>query len=211
MRASTAAILFSLSIHAALGYKVLPGMLQEEVPPQEPIQISVVSYEKPPVREPVVSIPKHAAKLVAKPAPALPVKIPKTISLPAAKILPKSEARPVAQQQPKSAVDFMTDPQKGKIFFNYFGKLKERIHTHVRRKYSHTDSSLGVVTLYFVLNPDGFLARSGVLEKESDAGADLQRIALESLKRSAPFEVFPKDLGNGPVAFNLKIYFNDLE
>ena len=50
-----------------------------------------------------------------------------------------------------------------------------------------------------------------VIKKESSANNRLQAVALDSLERSAPFGEFPADLGRGAVAFNLKVYFDELD
>ncbi len=219
MRTTTAAILFSFSAHAFLGYSLLPGMLGDSAPTSEPIPIALVRYEKPLSVEKVVSVPALPVKqtpvgkkIEARPEPskviaaklaALPVPIA------AKKETSASGAAPLADR-PKTAMDFMTDPQKGKVFFSYFGKLKEKIHLNLRRKYQQADDALGVVTILFVLNPDGSLVKANVITKESDAAEPLQRMALDSLKRSAPFGGFPRELGNVPVAFSLKVYFDEL-
>ena len=185
------AFLFSLTIHGFLVYSFVYGSFGPQTPAGEPIQISYRLYEKPLIEEKVRPVPK----------------IKKIEPLPTRKI----SISPPAPAKPRTAADFMTDPQKGKIFFSYFGKIKEKIHTNLRRKYRPEDTSLGVVSLFFILNPDGSLEKVEVLGKESDASLELQRVALEALKGSSPFESFPVDLGRGPLAFNLKVYFDELD
>lgn len=202
------ALLFSLSIHGVLGYSALSRGPEEPSVSSEPIEISQVIYEKPRI-EKKESAPAFAPlkrRPAAKAVRSQPVKqAPKpSTGIPAKPPIFKPPA-------PKTAMDFMTDPQKGKVFENYFGKLKEKIHISLRRTYRDAGDMPGVVTLYFVLNPEGNLVRAGILEKDSDAGASLQQTALDSLKRSAPFGDFPPDLGNGPVAFSLKVYFDELQ
>jgi len=223
----TAALISSLSIHAFFGIFLFTQTVSRPVSGGEPIQISYVHYEKPLILEKTQPQPKTPVmqlvplKIPAKPHPAKPVSEKKTESR--VPVFSKKKefasenferpqpAAPAVQERPKTALDFMTDPQKGKIFYDYFGRLKEKIDLNLRRKYHGADDALGVVSLYFVLNPDGSLVKAGVLSKESDADISLQKIALESLRRSAPFGGFPHDLGNGPLAFNLKIYFDELE
>lgn len=213
------ALLFSLSIHAFFGYSLWAVTYRNTVSSPEPIQISEVLYERPLLREKTAELsravtPKVEEKYLQPKKPPL-----KSVALP--EIQDFSSKHPAVQpaqavskplpQRPKTAVDFMADPQKGRIFVNYFGKLKEKIYTTIRRKYNSVDGSLGVVSLFFILNPDGSLVRTSLVEKESDAPPLLQKIALDSLRRSAPFGGFPRDLGNVPVAFSLKIYFNELD
>ena len=234
MKSTVPALLFSLSIHALFGFSFVAGALREPGSAGEPIQISEVRYEKPEIE---AKIPETVRPVKRKPAEKK-VQIPAAQARPAKSTARKplissdetrrytiSTAQPHAKspavsaagtggpgpQRPKSAVDFMTDPEKGKIFYDYFGRLKEKIDLNLRRKYHNTEDSLGVVSLYFVLNPDGSLVKAAVIEKESDAQVELQKMALDSLKRSAPFGGFPHDLGNGPLAFNLKVYFDELD
>ncbi len=214
MKTTWAALIFSLSLHAFCGFAFWEGGLEAIHATPEPIEISLVT-ERPVIPERKPELPKLKHELPKLKVQAAPPKTKiKTVSLTdAKKEAPKNPAAAAASSapvRPKTAVDFMGDPQKGKVFFDYFGKLKEKIQLNLRRKYRAADD-LGVVTLFFVLNPDGSLVKAGVLEKGTDAGESLQKIALEALRRSAPFGNFPKDLGNGAVAFNLKVYFDELD
>ena len=223
MKTTWAALIFSLSLHAFCGIAFWEGSFQDTPAKPEPIMVSLVT-QRAPAREKAPELPKQKYELPKpKPPPAAPKRNKiKTVSLaeaqkaeiknpPPRKPAVDAPSAPAAENaRPKSALDFMGDPQKGKVFIDYFGKLKEKIQLNLRRKYHGAQDSLGIVTLFFVLNPDGSLVKAGIIQKDTDAGEALQKIALEALKRSAPFGSFPKDLGNGAVAFNLKVYFDEL-
>lgn len=217
-----AALAFSASIHGLIGYSFwATGGITNPVPSKDPIpiQISYVPAEAPPPKPIEYPKPRPASK---KKKVEIPAELPAVKSQPklpaeakaAARQLssktpaPAPAASPAPEAAPKTASDFMGDPEKGKVFLGYFGQLKEKIQLNLRRRYNG-GGEMGVVTLFFVLNPDGTLVRSSVAAQRSDAGPDLQRVALDSLKRSAPFGAFPKELGKGAVAFSLKVFFDD--
>lgn len=222
MKTSWAALLVSASIHTFAGYAFwAAGGISNPVPSKEPIpiQISYLPAEaqvqpKPvEVRKPKTEAPK--AKKINIPAEVKAVKVPakpKAVAAPVV-VAPSSAIKASADSPPaapRTASDFMGDPQKGKIFMSYFGQLKEKIQLNLRRRY-RGGGDIGVVTLFFVLNPDGSLVKANVVANRSDAGPELRNVALDSLKRAAPFGPFPKDLGNGAVAFSLKVFFDELD
>lgn len=109
----------------------------------------------------------------------------------------------------KNGAELMTDPQRGKIFINYFGNLKTKIHQTVLKEYSPTIHGTGEVALFFVLNAQGRLEEAKVLDRESRAGTFLKQMALDFLKASAPFGAFPSELGAKHLSFSVTVYFEE--
>lgn len=212
------ALLFSLSIHAAIGlsawapsfFKAQSGgaspapseYAQYQIAAPEPSASKAeVSPEKKPPQE--MSAPAQKATASAKTA-GEPHKLPMFFTkagsgnpVPVPKIAP-----------PKEASDFLMDPQKSRIFIDYFGRVKQRINQEVKSRYPSEEGAQGVVSLVFILNANGELKKVVVVEKETSARSELKALAVEALRRSAPFAVFPKNLNAPEIAFNLKIYFD---
>ena len=147
-------------------------------------------------KPPIVSAPATAKKAVPAPKPPPNVK----------NVLTK---KPVSSwvTSPASQAQYMTDPHKGKIFLNYFGGVKERIHRTLREKYEKRKAGFGRVTLSFVLNSDGSLKDVAVNEKKSDADSAIKLLAVECLKAAAPFSAFPQDIDSKELVFDVVVLF----
>lgn len=117
---------------------------------------------------------------------------------------------PADAAKPKSSAELLADPQKGKIFSAYFTAVKEKIFKTLKEKYDVHSSGAGDVTLVFVLNPDGQLSRVSALEKDSAQDDALKRLAVNCLKSAAPFGRFPDTLASSQIAFQVKIYFDEV-
>ncbi len=211
MKTTTAALVASLFIHGFVGYSALSKSWTKADDVVEPIEISYVRVEPVRVEEkkiPLATPPKQISlpKVKVAPKKVTPVKAVKKQEM---VVLPKASAVP-PPQKPKTAVDFVQDPKKSKIFVDYYGTIKEKIHTSLRRRYHPADGAMGVVNLYFVLKADGTLVSVETLKQGSDAALQLQNIAIDSLKKAGPFGSFPEELGQSPLAFNLKIYFDEM-
>ena len=119
-----------------------------------------------------------------------------------------TESRPA--ERPKTGVELLADPAKGKVFVGYFSLVKDRIHRKLVEKYGRAAGDRGSVALSFVLTPDGRVQRASVLQKESSADPSLRRLALDCLQEAAPFGGFPDEIASHPIAFTLTVYFDQI-
>lgn len=143
-----------------------------------------------------------------EPAPESPQKKGKTVRAHIPGKVPGDKAFPERAVIRESA-ELLTDPQMGRIFHSYFVRLKEKIHSVIRR-HSGEQSGEGAVSLVFILGRDGTLDKISVMEKESSAGAGLRSFAVYCVKASAPFEAFPHELDPANISFLITIRFNEL-
>ncbi|OIO38653.1 MAG: hypothetical protein AUJ72_02155 [Candidatus Omnitrophica bacterium CG1_02_46_14] len=130
-----------------------------------------------------------------------------------------SESRPVEMKpermvvsesiQVKNAGEFLSDPQKGKAFLNYFGLVKQRVHRMVEQKYKTERMSHGDVSLVFILKADGTVVNVYPIEKNSSADEWVKDFAVRCVRDCSPFPRFPKELGMQRISFNLSILFNE--
>jgi len=109
----------------------------------------------------------------------------------------------------QSSEVFLTDPQKGKIFLDYFGLVKQRIRRAVEKKSLAERPGHGDVSLVFVLKADGTAVKVIAVDKDSSADELMKNFAVHCVKDCSPFPRFPKALGMDRISFNLSILFNE--
>ncbi len=114
-----------------------------------------------------------------------------------------------ASIQTRHSEELLADPQKGKIFSDYFVMVKEKIRQTIRRRAADQEMERGVVALLFILNSDGRLENVSVLESQSHADEASKTFALECLKKTAPFSSFPAKLGVGSISFSVIVAFDE--
>ncbi len=107
----------------------------------------------------------------------------------------------------RQGAEFLFDPKKGRIFCDYFAKVKSTIHKTFERKYAGFFEGRGRVTLNFILRPDGSLDRVFVVGEETDAPRETQDFMISCVRAAAPFTSFPKELGSDKIAFKLNNLF----
>ncbi|GEM_PF-1603708 len=171
----------------------------------------IAAYKKQPVRhrprKQLFAVDTHALNLPqARPAPAA-VKPAPLAPRPAAK---QYGIETLGAPMTRSSAELLADPQKGAVFSNYFGRVKEKIHVALRKKYSAAEEGEGKVTLLFILNSQGRLQKVSVLDSQSSSSEKIKELAKECVTRAAPFENFPQELALNQIAFNVTIYFEEL-
>ena len=223
-----AALAFSLAIHVGFGaaFPVPPGATPFSSPDKDPIYVSYMPVPAAKTTPPVAAEPKpippikpEAVKKVLTEKSLENVKkyylktprpMPDSLKPKAAPAVIAAPVKAAASLQPavKSGADLAVDPSKGKVFARYFGSIKDKINQAVGRRYSGEGE--GKVTVLFVVSENGKLQSVSVIEKQSEADLAAKRLVIDCVKDAAPFGVFPPELGNGRIAFNLTILFEDL-
>jgi len=103
---------------------------------------------------------------------------------------------------PKSLEKFKKNP----AYMEYYKLIRERIRRNAYRYYDIDKS--GIVYLCFIVLNSGDLAQL-TLSKKSEASSKLIDIALRSVKDSAPFPPFPKELNYPQLQFSISIHFKN--
>lgn len=97
--------------------------------------------------------------------------------------------------------------QKSAAYMNYYRIVREKIRKTAYQSYKGRDQ--GKVYLNFNITKDGSLQAVRFGQK-SASNIDLKTIALGSIKKSAPFPAFPKELRKfSQLQFNISIYFKN--
>jgi outer membrane biosynthesis protein TonB len=185
----------SVGLHATFGWTLARHWGAADPRHADSVQIS---YPESP------SLP--APKAVQ--APAAPKKKLRGIPVPRYTSEPPAAPTPAKKDRPKSSAEMMADPQKGRIFISYFSEVKKKIQKTLVDRFSRRYSGKGSVTLGFVLSSQGFVEKVAVLPKGTEGDEGLQDLAIQCLRESAPFGVFPPGLGSDRIAFNVTIFFD---
>jgi TonB family protein len=143
------------------------------------------SAEKSPYKPGKVMLPSTSA--FSKPALTKPdlISIKKKISLP--------------------AVDMDKSKINNPSYISYYQLVREKIRRSAYQNYTRTET--GEAYLSFVVARDGGLEDVHVIDERSSQNSYLQATALKSIRESAPFPVFPKDLDYPRLSFNVVISF----
>ncbi|MCF7870547.1 MAG: TonB family protein [Candidatus Omnitrophica bacterium] len=97
--------------------------------------------------------------------------------------------------------------QNNSAYMNYYRMIREKIRKKAYQRYR--GQNRGKVYLNFQVGKSGALQAIKV-GKQSIKNLNLKKIALNSVKDSAPFPPFPKELKNYPrLQFNISIYFKN--
>lgn len=174
-----------------------PGPRSQSVPRMEPfrkIPESITanrnippsfSAEKSPYKPGKAMLP--SASTFSKPALTKPdlISIKKKISLP--------------------AVDMDKSKINNPSYISYYQLVREKIRRSAYQNYTRTET--GEAYLSFVVARDGGLEDVHVIDERSSQNSYLQATALKSIRESAPFPVFPKDLDYPRLSFNVVISF----
>jgi hypothetical protein len=121
-----------------------------------------------------------------------------------------SPAKVLREQAPvRESRELLNDPLKRRTFTNYFGLIKQKIHTTIQRKYLRYPMDRGTVTLAFILKADGTLEKVTTVDAETHASQSVKDFAAQCVRESAPFASFPKTLGSSRIAFNVTVFFEE--
>ncbi len=210
IKTTLTALFASLALHGAVvGYSlhVLPWT---EAPRRaaDPIEISYVTTKKTVPKPSEIPLPKKKVKGIRPPASRIEAAAMTEVNPQPAK--PALSSLPAKKDAAKTSVELLADPEKGRIFSDYFSVVKEAIHAMLRKKCEGKKIGQGSVTLGFVLNSEGKLERVTVLETDAKMDPLLRNIAVECLREAAPFANFPKDLNSARVSFSLTVFFDGL-
>ncbi|MBU1727037.1 MAG: TonB C-terminal domain-containing protein [Candidatus Omnitrophica bacterium] len=103
----------------------------------------------------------------------------------------------------------ISPPQSNKIasipYISHSQIVREKIRRTLYQNYSGSDT--GEAYLSFVITRTGDLKDIKIIDEKSTASQYLKEIALKSLKESAPFPTFPKDLDYPELSFNVVVSF----
>lgn len=205
-------ILVSMGLHALAAWSLysFEGIDRDSRGPA-PIMVSYVGAPPSlPKSPPPAKLPPPPVKKEALQAPAKVRGLPTVFSQqPAVKNLTQGKNQSDAAEKPKTAAEFLSDPQKGRVYLHYFSYIKEKIHQTVLKKYSPSVHGMGEVALVFVLRSDGRLEGVTVSERDSKADTFLKKMASDFLRETAPFGPFPPELDTPKLAFNVTIYFEE--
>lgn len=98
------------------------------------------------------------------------------------------------------------DLMKIPAYMDYYNDVRNRIRKYAYRLYNDTDNE-GEIFLFCSVLPDGSLAELS-LKRNSTDSETLRQIAIVSVKKSAPFPAFPKELKHlSNLPFNVIIQF----
>lgn len=202
----------SVAAHGVLFFTMNAGEFSS-APRHEEISISII--EAPASAPPRQDVAPAPAVMTA---PALPSALktwtrstpPKAVDAPSDSEQVSRPAPVPAQETIKSSAELLTDPQKGRVFENYFVAVKSQIHEVVRKRYTRSGVGQGTVSLVFVLASDGSLENVFVADKLSDADLLLKIFAKNCVRDAAPFARFPTELDLPKISFNITVLFEDV-
>ena len=206
-KTTASAFTVSLAAHALLAASFGLPLWENKESGDQTVEISYVRR--------VTQAPPAYQQIKYAPIPGSLKKIePQIVPRPRASEASQTASAPVVSPQASSvkvrnSEEFLTNPQKGKVFLNYFGLIKQRVRRAVEKKYSGEPLKRGDVSLVFVLKSDGAVVNVFVVEKDSSADEAMRDFAVRCVKDCSPFPHFPKELGMERISFNLSILFDE--
>lgn len=171
-----------------------PAAVEKKLEPPKPLAGAVI-WPAPSAAKKTEPAAEQPAKAVSESKPASAAAAPKKTSPAAAS---------------KTGTELLANPKTRGLFTDYFGLVKSRIQEKLREKCQGRNVGRGSVQLAFILGSNGRLHKVYVMDRNSQADAELKELAIESLHESAPFSDFPTDFNARQIAFNLTVYFDDL-
>lgn len=207
-------LMASLALHALVVTSFYVPIWQKNETPAQSLEIAYVRYPKAMSSAPPQIKYPPVVKNVRKPKESrvTPKDIPRSPGAPleasAEKFTPDHSAK-VSSFAVKNGEEFLADPQKGKIFLNYFGQVKQRVRRAVEKGYTRERLGRGDVTLMFVLKADGAVVKVFPVDVNSSADEPMKDFAVRCVRECAPFPPFPKGLSMERISFNLSILFDE--
>lgn len=92
-------------------------------------------------------------------------------------------------------------------YISYNQTIWQRIRNKAYSYIDRDDFKEGQVYLTFIINQQGGLEAIKIIEEKTSAGEYLRSIGMRSVRDSAPFPPFPKDLSYPQLSFNVVISF----
>ncbi len=110
----------------------------------------------------------------------------------------------------RGSAELLADPQVGRVFSNYFSRIKNKIVKTAKSGYSAGGLERGKTTLVFILRSDGSLDGVNVTDDRSDASAAAKKFAVDCVKKASPFPSFPEELKLNKISFSISVLFEEL-
>ncbi len=92
-------------------------------------------------------------------------------------------------------------------YLSYNQSIRQKIKRRAYSFVNHPDFEEGEIYLTFALVANGTLRQVKIIESKTKANEYLRNVGLRSIRESAPFEAFPKDLSYPELTFNIVISF----
>lgn len=203
----------SLVLHTLLAVSFYQPGAQKEDAGKKFVDISYVRYVPEKNAPPQIQYPpviknaqpsKEKAVLIKAPARSLN----NNAAAPIERVIPAAAAKEGGFII-KSSDELLADPQKGKIFLNYFGLVRQRVRHEAEKGFLRGSLGHGDVMLYFVLKSDGAVVNVSVINERSSAEPFIKDFAVRCVRACSPFPRFPKELGMQRISFNLSILFDE--
>ncbi|MFH1504770.1 MAG: TonB family protein [Candidatus Omnitrophota bacterium] len=202
------AVILSLLLHTV--FFVSPSNLLNKIFTKKPHPLEKKNKEIEIIPEKIDKIIKKPLKEFNNPAP-LPytenilsdlIKKTNLSSLEKPRIIEKSTKEILFSKIPKNIDKTL---RKNPAYMNYYRLIREKIRASAYRGYDSKEE--GEVLVNFVILNNGVLSN---VELSSEAENGLGKIAVESIKKSAPFPIFPVKLNEySKLYFSIPIYFKN--
>jgi outer membrane biosynthesis protein TonB len=92
-------------------------------------------------------------------------------------------------------------------YLSYNDTIRQKIRQKAFNYVDHPDFKQGEVYLTFILDSSGVLKDVKIIDSKTHANDYLRSVGLKSVRGSAPFPPFPKDLNYPDLTFNIVISF----
>ena len=204
----------SLALHVLVVASFYVPVWQKSETPSQSVEIAYVRYpqEIPPAPSQIKYPPVVKNVRPSKESRVSPKDMPRSLGAQSEASTEKSapdHSAKVSSFAVKNGEEFLEDPQKGKIFLNYFGQVKQRVRRAVEKGYTRERPGRGDVTLMFVLKADGAVVKVFPVDENSSADEPMKDFAVRCVKECSPFPHFPKGLGMERISFNISILFDE--
>ena len=204
----------SLALHALAVTSFYVPVWQNHDTPSQSVEISYVRYPKeiPPAPPQIKYLPVVKNVRLSEEIRVFPKEMPHSLGAQLEASVEKfalDHSVKASSLAVNNGEEFLTDPQKGKIFLNYFGQVKQRTRRAVEKGYARERPGRGEVTLMFVLKADGAVVKVFPVDENSSADEPMKDFAVRCVRECSPFPHFPKGLGMERISFNLSILFGE--
>ncbi|MCM8826684.1 MAG: energy transducer TonB [Candidatus Omnitrophica bacterium] len=199
-------LFFSFLVHTVIIY-FLPSIAMDKIKPinkNNASELKIILEDKVPLQEEKKKVVKNYLKEDILPPPYIDnlvkeVFIDKdTRQIDNSKLVDEHYKNRVLAEVPS-----VKDLDKNPAYMDYYSMIRERIKVNAYRYYDINDK--GKVHLSFILLNNGKL--EDIFLTGAEGSRELVNIAFKSVRNSAPFPQFPKELNYPKLQFNISIYF----
>ncbi|NQT00212.1 MAG: hypothetical protein HQ595_03925 [Candidatus Omnitrophica bacterium] len=193
----TIALIASFILHAVIFLPIAYFKTPAKVKSLPPLKIAYLQ------REPIV--PTQIKRKKETVLATAPKSLEKTEALPP---VDKKIKEPELKEHQLEQIEIPPELPKEKeaLYLSYYQTVREKIRKYVMRNYPRF-IACGEVYMHFVLLSDGRIKEIRVNENRSCQSWLLKAIAKKSIHQAAPFAVFPKELNQPELSFNVPISF----